>query len=456
MNRRRVRFLLLGLDLIWIVAALGLAILNRFLQGRLQPEELANFVPVLAVSLAVWPALFAWLQLDGFRWGAGITAITANVLVACTSLLIVSSAIQFGLRRPVPRGTIALFGILLAVGFIVVRRGVLFALKRGHRLGASQKVLIVGNGPLSHEVNEKIGRHPEFLYEIAGHLHSDLDSDFAESWSTGEIVWSGGLKKLLQERDVSEVFVVERRMPAREMNHFFEVCTELGIGISFIPQTYEMYVFQPEMLDIGGLPFIRLKPVALSFAARVSKRCLDIFLSLFLILLQAPILAVVALYARITTGKAVCSVPRVGLGGKTYSMLRFSVNSGPSEGRLAGLCHRWSLTELPQLINVLRGEMSLVGPRPESPERVQHYSDWQRLRLRVLPGITGLAQVHGIRTANSSESKTKFDLQYIQSWSVLLDISLALQTMSTILSRGSRLEHKPSAPTRLSEANPQC
>jgi len=317
-------------------------------------------------------------------------------------------------------------------------------------------VLIVGDGPLSQEVNEKIGRHPEFLYEIAGFLHSDLDSDFGDLCSKGGTIRSGGLKKLLQEQQVGEVFVVERRMPAREMNQFFEICTELGIGLSFIPQTYEMYVFRPEMLDIGGLPFIRLKPVALSFAARVSKRCLDILLSLVLVLLVVPIMALVALYARVTTGTAMCTVPRVGLEGRSFSMLRFNVNSGQDASRFAALCHRWSLTELPQLINVLRGEMSLVGPRPEPPDRVTHYSDWQRLRLRVLPGITGLAQVHGIRTANSSESKTKFDLQYIQSWSPLLDISLALQTFSTILSRGPLPPHNPSTVTRLSEVKPPC
>lgn len=456
MNRRRVRFLLLGCDLMCIVFALGLAILIRFLQGHVRPEEFANFLSVLAVSLVAWPVLFAWLKLDGFRWGAGITAITANVLVAVTCLLVAISAIQFGLRRPVPRGTIALLGILLVVGFILVRRTMLAALRRGHWLGASQRVLIVGNGPLSQEIKEKIGRHPEFLYEIAGYLHSDMDSDFGDSRSPGQTVWSGNLKKLLQEQDVSEVFVVERRMPPQEMNRFFEVCTELGIGLSFIPQTYEMYVFQPEMLDIGGLPFIRLKPVALSFAARVSKRGLDICLSLVLIAMHLPILVLLACYARATTGKVVYQVPRVGMEGRTFSMLRFNVEYGSDRTTFAGMCHRWSLTELPQLFNVLRGDMSLVGPRPESPDRVKHYSDWQRLRLRVLPGITGLAQVHGIRTAGSSESKTKFDLQYIQSWSLLLDISLALQTMSTILSRGSRLEHKPGTPTRLFEVNPPC
>ena len=440
----------------WTVVALGLAVVNRYLQGHMQPGELVNFVPVIVVGLAAWPVLFAWLRLDGFRWGAGITAITANVLVAVMSLLIVISAIQFGLRRPVPRGTLGIFGLLLVVGFILIRRGMLAALRRGHRLGASQKVLIVGNGPLSEEVKEKIAGHPEFLYEIAGYLHSDLDMSSAEERPDADAVSSGGLKKLLKEQDISEVFVVERRMPPQEMNRFFEVCTELGIGLSFIPQTYEMYVFHPEMMDIGGLPFIRLKPVALSYAARVSKRCLDVILGAVLILLQSPMMALMAWYALVTTGKVLRRLPRIGLEGKPFSMLRFNIDAGHTETTFAGLWHRWSLTDLPQLFNVLRGEMSLVGPRPEPPDRIKHYSDWQRLRLRVLPGITGLAQVHGVRTANSSESKTKFDLQYIQSWSPLLDISLLLQTLSTVLSRGSRLEQKPSAQTRLSEVNPRC
>ena len=102
----------------WIAMALGLLVLNRYVQGLLQPNELANFVPVVVVSLAAWPIFFAWLRLDGFRWGAGITAITANVVVAVTGLLVVVSAIQYGLRRPVPRGSVAILGFLLVVGFL--------------------------------------------------------------------------------------------------------------------------------------------------------------------------------------------------------------------------------------------------------------------------------------------------------------------------------------------------
>jgi lipopolysaccharide/colanic/teichoic acid biosynthesis glycosyltransferase len=456
MNRRRVRFLLLGCDLTWIVIALSLAILSRFVQGRLQSEELRNFVPTFLASIAIWPILFAWLRLDGFRWGVGITAITANVLVAVVSMFLVISTTQFALRRPVPRGTVAIFGLLLVVGFITIRRGVLAFLRRGHRLGESQRVLIVGSGVLSREVQEKIDRHPEFLYEIAGYLHSDLDVALDNEHQTADIVRSGGLKRLLQEQQINEVFVVERRLPTGEMSRLFEICTELGIGLSFVPQTYEMYVFRPEMMDLGGLPFIRLQPVSLSYAASVSKRCMDLVLSSAFILLLAPVMALIALYARVTTGRVFSLEARIGAGCKPFTMLRFNVDANDFTRRFDRFCNRLSLTDLPQVINVFRGEMSWVGPRPESPERVKHYSDWQRLRLRVAPGITGFAQVHGLRTTHSTDAKVKFDLQYIQSWSPLLDISLLLQTVSTIVARGSRLERAPGSANRLSEVNRPC
>ena len=93
------------------------------------------------------------------------------------------------------------------------------------------------------------------------------------------------------------------------------------------------------------------------------------------------------------------------------------------------------LTELPQLWNVLLGDMDVVGPRPEAPERVKHYSDWQRQRLKIKPGITGLAQIHGLREQHSAEQKTHYDLQYIVRWSPFLDLSLILQTGWTLVAR---------------------
>ena len=124
------------------------------------------------------------------------------------------------------------------------------------------------------------------------------------------------------------------------------------------------------------------------------------------------------------------------------------LNSGRNGQKLSRselILRQLSITELPQLWNVLSGEMSLVGPRPESPERVKHYSDWQRERLQVKPGMTGLAQVHGLREQHSSEEKASFDLQYMLHPSPFLDISLLLQTLWTLMGRLLRLRQLGSA-----------
>jgi len=114
-----------------------------------------------------------------------------------------------------------------------------------------------------------------------------------------------------------------------------------------------------------------------------------------------------------------------------------------------------SFTELPQVLNVLRGEMSLVGPRPEGPEKVRHYSDWHRQRLSVKPGITGLAQVHGLRDQNSSEDKTRYDLQYVLHRSLFLDISLLLQTIWTLTWRSLQHSLRKRISLSRSELHPQ-
>jgi lipopolysaccharide/colanic/teichoic acid biosynthesis glycosyltransferase len=154
------------------------------------------------------------------------------------------------------------------------------------------------------------------------------------------------------------------------------------------------------------------------------------------LLLAGPAVLTVASWFKIRKGKGFRSETRCGQFGKTFKMYRLNSDRhalGLSFAEL--LMQQSSFSELPQLLNVLRGEMSLVGPRPEGPEKVRHYSDWHRQRLSVKPGITGLAQVHGLRDQNSSEDKTRYDLQYILHRSVFLDISLLLQTVWTLVFR---------------------
>jgi len=167
-------------------------------------------------------------------------------------------------------------------------------------------------------------------------------------------------------------------------------------------------------------------------------------LSLGILLLVSPVFAVAAFVVYSKRGRAFRTELRCGKDGIPFQMYRLNVERhATSPERYARLFVRWSLTELPQLWNVLRGDMSLVGPRPESPERVKYYSEWQRQRLKVRAGVTGLAQVHGLREQHSSEDKARFDLQYIANWSPFLDLSLILQSVWTLLFRGLVQEPVP-------------
>jgi lipopolysaccharide/colanic/teichoic acid biosynthesis glycosyltransferase len=203
-------------------------------------------------------------------------------------------------------------------------------------------------------------------------------------------------------------------------------------------------VLKAELVDIDGLPLLSLAERNPSGATLALKRAIDVVLSAGLLLLVSPLLSLAALFVYRKKEKAFRAELRCGKDGIPFQMYRLNVERhATNPQRYERLFVRWSLTELPQLWNVLRGDMSLVGPRPESAERIKHYSDWQRQRLKVHGGVTGLAQVHGLREQHSSEDKTRFDLQYIFTWSPLLDLSLILQTAWTLLFRG--LAQEPQA-----------
>jgi lipopolysaccharide/colanic/teichoic acid biosynthesis glycosyltransferase len=171
------------------------------------------------------------------------------------------------------------------------------------------------------------------------------------------------------------------------------------------------------------------------------KRIVDLAVTSVLALVAAPVLLLAAAFLHYRKGSAFRWETRTGKNAVPFAMLRLNVDRrAPDLTGFEKLLQKLSITELPQLWNVLRGEMSLVGPRPESADRVRHYSEWERQRLSVKPGITGLAQVHGLREQHSSEEKTRFDLQYLLKPSPLIDLSLLLQTCWTLV---IRMFHNP-------------
>jgi exopolysaccharide biosynthesis polyprenyl glycosylphosphotransferase len=232
-------------------------------------------------------------------------------------------------------------------------------------------------------------------------------------------------------------------------------CEELGVEVSLVPRLFESMTERLEVEQLGGLPLLSAKkanPKGWQFAA---KHVLDRLIALFLLLLLSPLFALLAAGALVSVGRPIFfRQPRVGRDGRRFAMLKFRSMRAASEPvvlpdlphdtapggvegddrrtRLGTFLRRTSLDELPQLLNVARGEMSLIGPRPERPdfvelfeENVPRYSD----RHRVKSGITGWAQVHGLRGQTSLSDRVEWDNYYIENWSLWLDVKISLMTV---------------------------
>jgi lipopolysaccharide/colanic/teichoic acid biosynthesis glycosyltransferase len=327
--------------------------------------------------------------------------------------------------------------------------------------GSVRRVAIVGNDRVAREVASKIEHHPEMLWKVVGFFvpeENAYDDSLVNADSMSLLTVSSiGVLDVLKVQKVEELIVTIAGPFKAEVLNLLGRCRKLGIHVNIVPQPYELYLSKPRILDLGGVPLLELNEGSGS-AVQVWKRVLDLSLGSVLLLLAVPVLVpcVGLLYGH--KKQAFVWEIRCGRLGKQFAMLRLNVRRHATDGSwIERVLENLSLTELPQLWNVMRGEMSLVGPRPESPERVKHYSDWQLQRLSVVPGIVGLAQVHGLREQNSSEEKTRLDLQYLLNLSPLTDLSLLLQTVWTLMMRFVRSPASPppelSMKTKVTEQN---
>jgi lipopolysaccharide/colanic/teichoic acid biosynthesis glycosyltransferase len=448
-----IRRAIMASDLAWIVAAMGFAYLVRYGWVWNGPDQgsVLIFAPLLLVALGGWVLLSSWLKLDGFRGGWYSPAILSQLFVAISWLMLTLLAVAYLRREYVSRLVLSYFWILLFLGFVVIRFAIRLHFKSLHRSGAVRRVVIVGSGPLARELATKIERHPEMLCQVAGFLvpaEVAMDSPAAHS---GQIsAHTLGVVDILRPHHVDEIILALPKAGHPEVVDLAARCQSRGIAVSLVPHPYELYLSRTRLLDLDGLPLLQLQDATTS-GDPIWQRAMDVTLAGCLALLSAPAVLLTAALLKYKKGRAFSRELRCGKGGKLFWMRRLnSERYGQGLPLYEVMLQHLSVTELPQLLNVLRGEMSLVGPRPEEPEKVKHYSDWQRQRLNVKPGITGLAQVHGLRDLHSSEEKTRFDLQYMLNRSPFIDISLLLQTFCTLLGRLfalPKLRLEPDVPT---------
>jgi lipopolysaccharide/colanic/teichoic acid biosynthesis glycosyltransferase len=442
MKARIVPAGILVADLCWIPAAMVLAWVFRYgVSGELLSRQTLQIAaPVVAVTWFLWILGSSSMKLGGLHDGWWFPAVASRIFLAVCGVFAALLASGYLARWYISRLALAYFALTLLIGCLAIRYVVRAIIRVRYRRGSVRRVAIVGNDRVALEVADKIKRHPEMLWKVVGFFvpeeYARNDSVInANSPGTLVTVSSLGVLDVLQVEKVEELIVTMAGPFKMEVLNLLGRCRKLGIQVSFVPQPYELYLSRPQILDLGGVPLLELNEAS-GGATQVWKRALDLSLGSILVLLAVPVLlpCVGLLYWH--KKQAFVWDTRCGRLGKPFSMLRLNVRRHMTDGSwIERVLENLSLTELPQLWNVMRGEMSLVGPRPEPPDRVKHYSDWQQQRLSVVPGIVGLAQVHGLREQNSSEEKTRFDLQYLLNLSPLTDLSLLLQTIWTLIVR---------------------
>jgi lipopolysaccharide/colanic/teichoic acid biosynthesis glycosyltransferase len=450
---RKYRFSILILDLVWIVLAFLLAYFLRYRYFDLGLESNAAFrifYSIIGSALLIWTLLSLSRSLDGFQGGWQLSAIASRLLIGIFYLMVFLFAVGFATRHYYSRLLFLYLPFLLFTGFLSIRCGARLVILSRARSGGARRAVILGGGTLATELAAKIRRHPELLLEVVGFLYPSgnggSSKETARPSRQNQSLASTGISKFLEDSKVQDLIVVLQQHGSTEVEKVVSQCRTLGMRVRLVPHWYQLYVSDANMVEIDGVPLISLEERNVWAGALALKRILDTVGASVLLVLTFPLLLAAALKVRSKNRNSFCKDIRCGRGGSLFPMYRLNISRDYRE--LAGFerfLAKFSLTELPQLWNVLAGQMSLVGPRPESPERVKHYSDWQRQRLSVEPGLTGLAQVQGLRERHSSEEKARFDLQYIFHWSLFLDLSLIVQTVWTIALRLVKTELAPTA-----------
>jgi exopolysaccharide biosynthesis polyprenyl glycosylphosphotransferase len=432
-------------------------------------RALVDYLPLLPLALAIWGGLL----LSSGRYRSHRTVPLLDEAWAIVRVCM-SGAILFTLALYLSRwderllgdDRISRFWSLLFAAFSCV---FLLTEKLGLRLTSRyvrahgfnyRTVLIVGTSDAALRIADSIHGHRFWGYRILGFIRNE--NAWEESWPAyypilGEIE---DLPRIVESHVVDDVIFAVHRRELDRLEDLFLSLQEQGIRTRFAMDLFPHTRARVELEELDGVPLLSFATTPTNPLQLMLKRVLDVALASFLLLIGMPIAGMIALTIKLTSGggSVLFRQTRCGLNGRSFTLYKFrtmvegaeerrrdlmhlnemdgpvfKLRSDPRVTRLGRLLRRFSLDELPQLWNVLRGDMSLVGPRPPIPEEVAQYKRWQRRRLAMKPGLTCLWQISG-RNDLDFDRWMQLDLEYIDSWSPLLDLKILLKTVPVVLS----------------------
>lgn len=458
----RRRQLQIVLQLVGDILATGLAVpIAYWLRFVVEIQPVTRGLPpanmylsLIPVVVVLYPVVFYFQGLYHrrrmrSRFEEGLRVVAAVMLAT----VILTAGLTF--YRPPDFTYSRLFLVIFAavdvalVGFS--RWAISAGLARIRRSGKNlQRVLVIGAGDLGRMVVERLNEHEEYGFSVVGFLDDDPGRQQRDIHGAPVLGTTGDLKKVVAELSVDQVLIALPLASHYRTVQLVRQAGELLVDIKVVPDVLQYYVMRAGVEDLDGLPLINLTQIPLQGFNQIIKRAFDIAGSSLLLLLTSWLFPIVAwLIKREDRGPVFFSQVRTGMDGRSFRLFKFRSMRADAETEttwtrnrdsrvtpIGEFLRRTDLDELPQLYNVFRGDMSLVGPRPEQPKFVERFRSRYpayNVRHRVRAGLTGWAQVNGLRGDTSIRQRVVHDLYYIENWSLGLDLRILWRTLRLAL-----------------------
>jgi Undecaprenyl-phosphate glucose phosphotransferase len=450
---RRLQALFVAADVLATVLALGAAWLIRFEsvwptpKGAQPFENYAAFIPIL---VAIWPVVFYFHRLYQIRRDRStIDEVLAVIVAASLGTILLVGLLTFWRGFTYTSRQLLVLFLFLDVFFVsLVRFGIRKYLETMWSTGVGvRRTLIVGAGYAGRALADKLLDHPATGLKPVGFADDDPLKRVEGYRGLVVLGTTSEVTALIRAHEVDTVFLA---LPVEAYRTMLTILKEVGnqiVDLKVVPDLFQYVTFRAGIEDFDGLPVINLTQMPLEGWNSLVKRTMDVALSALGLVALAVLFPILALAIWLEDrGPIFYAQERMGLDGRLFRMLKFrsmrvdaeddgarwTEENDPRRTRVGAFLRQTSLDELPQLINVFKGEMSLVGPRPERPEFVSTFKEkfpQYMLRHRVRAGITGWAQVHGWRGNTSLSKRIEYDLYYIENWSVGLDVKILWLTV---------------------------
>lgn len=451
----------MALDIASVIIGLYLSAVLRPLLNNLNWFEVVN--PPVAIPSTlylffpfIWILIYSSLSIyDGrkhLRILDEFSVLTLAMLIASVS----AAGVLFFSYRQVSRALFVIF-ILLVCLFCLVWRILarIYFRTQNKSLGLTRRVLVVGAGPLGQKIKHQLRESEQPDLVFVGYV----DEFSMPSLGDEELLGNAeDIRDILQRHEITDVVIALPHSAYHQLGEIVQRMDDLSVQVWVALGFFDLALYKTSIEDFAGIPMLDLRASAINDYQRMMKRAFDVFFGTIAVLFTFPFMALISLMIFIEDGSPILFCQkRVGENGRLFEMLKFRTmvrnaeqlksqvekhdangnliyksKDDPRITRIGKFLRRFSLDELPQFINVLRGDMSLVGPRPEMPYLVEKYQPWQRKRFAVPPGLTGWWQVSG-RSDKPMHLHTEDDLYYIQNYSIFLDIQILIKTVWVVL-----------------------